>query len=44
MITLTEPAAREVGNVIAQQHEAARERGEKAAKLYLRVGVKGGRC
>ncbi len=44
MITLTEPAAREVGIAIAQQHEASKERGEEAVKLYLRVGVKGGGC
>lgn len=44
MITITELAAREIGTVLEQQHTAARERGEEPAKLYLRVGVKGGGC
>lgn len=44
MVTLTELAAKEVENVIEQQQEAAKKRGEEAAKLYLRVGVKGGGC
>src|SRR3990172_3704632 len=44
MITLTEVAAREVNQIIGQQHEAAKKNGSEAAKMYLRVGVKGGGC
>ena len=44
MVTLTETAAREVNNIISQQNKSAGESGEEAAKLYLRVGVKGGGC
>lgn len=44
MITLTETAAREVNQIISQQAEQAKQRGEEPAKLYLRVGVKGGGC
>jgi len=44
MITLTEIAAREVNQIIAQQQEAAKKNGSEPAKLYLRVGVKGGGC
>lgn len=43
-ITLTELAAKEVKTIIAQQEEAAREAGDEAKRLYLRVGVKGGGC
>lgn len=44
MITLSETAAREVNQIIEQQAEAARKRGEEPTKLFLRVGVKGGGC
>ena len=44
MITLTELAAREVNHIIQQQHEAAKKNGDSPAKMYLRVGVKGGGC
>lgn len=44
MITLTEKAAREVNQIIAQQNDLARQKGEEPSKLYLRVGVKGGGC
>lgn len=44
MINLTETAAREVKQIIGQQHEQAKKNGEEPAKLYLRVGVKGGGC
>ena len=43
-LTLTEVAAREVKKLIEQQQEAARKNGDEPAKLYLRVGVKGGGC
>ncbi|MBI4718702.1 MAG: iron-sulfur cluster assembly accessory protein [Planctomycetes bacterium] len=44
MVQLTEIAAREVTQIIEQQAEVARKRGDEPAKLYLRVGVKGGGC
>ena len=44
MIMLTETAAREVNQIISQQAEKANKDGEAPAKLYLRVGVKGGGC
>jgi len=44
MITLTEVAAREVNQIIKQQQEAAQKNGSEPAKMYLRVGVKGGGC
>ena len=44
MVILTELAAREVNNIIDQQNKSAKESGDKPAKLYLRVGVKGGGC
>ena len=44
MVTLTETAAREVNQIITQQREAAKKNGADAAKMYLRVGVKGGGC
>ncbi len=44
MVTLTEVAAREVNQIIGQQSEQARKNGQEPAKLYLRVGVKGGGC
>ena len=42
-VTLTETAAREVKTLLKQQQEASNSNGE-VAKLYLRVGVKGGGC
>ena len=44
MIQLTETAAKEVNTIIRQQEDAAKQRGEEFAPLYLRVGVKGGGC
>jgi len=44
MITLTEVAAREVSQIIKKQQEAATKNGSEPAKMYLRVGVKGGGC
>ena len=44
MITLTEVAAREVSQIIKKQQEAAQKNGSEPAKMYLRVGVKGGGC
>ncbi len=44
MITLTELAAKEVKNIVEQQHEQAESSGEESRSLYLRVGVKGGGC
>ena len=44
MVNLTEGAAREVAQIIAQQNETAKKNGQEPAKLYLRVGVKGGGC
>jgi len=44
MIILTEVAAREVNQIIKQQQEAAQKNGSEPAKMYLRVGVKGGGC
>jgi len=44
MVNLTETAAREVHQIIAQQQDLAKKNGQEAAKLYLRVGVKGGGC
>lgn len=44
MVNLTETAAREVQQIISQQTELAKKNGQDAAKLYLRVGVKGGGC
>jgi iron-sulfur cluster assembly protein len=44
MVNLTEVAAREVNQIIEQQKESARKNGQDPAKLYLRVGVKGGGC
>ena len=43
-VILTETAAREVKNIVEQQHEAARKDGAEPKPLYLRVGVKGGGC
>lgn len=43
-ITLTEGAAREVKTIIKQQEEAAGKNGDAPAKMFLRVGVKGGGC
>jgi iron-sulfur cluster assembly protein len=43
-IILTEAAAKEVGNIVRQQHEAAGNNGEEPKPLFLRVGVKGGGC
>jgi len=44
MITLTPVAAREVNNIIRQQHEAGKNNGDPDKKYYLRVGVRGGGC
>lgn len=44
MVNLTETAAREVQQIISQQTELAKKNGQEAAKLFLRVGVKGGGC
>ena len=44
MINVSELAAKEVKNIIAQQNEAAVKNGEEPKQLYLRVGVKGGGC
>lgn len=44
MIQLTEIAAREVKQIIEQQHDAAKQNGEEVRPMYLRVGVKGGGC
>jgi iron-sulfur cluster assembly protein len=45
MVTLTETAAREVNQIIAQQQrETAEKSGLSPVKLYLRIGVKGGGC
>ena len=44
MIMLTEIAAREVKNVIEQQHQAGQSNGQTRSPYYLRVGVKGGGC
>ncbi|MEK6798977.1 MAG: iron-sulfur cluster assembly accessory protein [Planctomycetota bacterium] len=44
MVTLTEVAAREVNQIISQQGELAKKNGEEPARMYLRVGVKGGGC
>ena len=44
MITVTELAAKEVKNIIAQQNEAAAKNGEDPKHLFLRIGVKGGGC
>ncbi len=44
MVNLTETAAREVNQIMAQQGEMARKNGQEPAPLYLRVGVKGGGC
>jgi len=44
MINLTELAAREIKNIITQQHEAAKKEEREPAPLLLRVGVKGGGC
>jgi iron-sulfur cluster assembly protein len=44
MVTLTELAAREVNNIIEQQNKSAKDTDESPAKMYLRVGVKGGGC
>ena len=43
-ITLTEGAAREVKTIIKQQQDAAGKNGDDPAKMFLRVGVKGGGC
>ena len=43
-VTLTEVAAKEVKTIIEQQREAAGKNGEAPARLYLRLGVKGGGC
>lgn len=43
-IALSESAAKEVLTIIDQQRDAAKKNGEDAARLYLRVGVKGGGC
>lgn len=44
MVTLTERAAKEIKTILADQHEAAKKRGEQPTPHYLRVGVKGGGC
>jgi iron-sulfur cluster assembly protein len=44
MITITEIAAKEINRIIEEQDEKARQKGEEPAKMYLRVGVKGGGC
>jgi iron-sulfur cluster assembly protein len=44
MIQLTETAAREVKQIIEQQHDIARKNNEEVKPMYLRVGVKGGGC
>ncbi len=44
MIVLTELAAKEINQIIKQQHETATSNGEEAKELFLRVGVKGGGC
>jgi iron-sulfur cluster assembly protein len=44
MIALTEIAAREVKQIIQQQHEIARQNGEEVKPMYLKVGVRGGGC
>ena len=44
MVIITELAAKEVQNIITQQHEAAKKDGQEPAPLFLRVGVKGGGC
>ncbi len=43
-ITITEAAAKEIQTIMAQQGEAAKKNGDEAAKLFLRLGVKGGGC
>ncbi|MFQ5473587.1 MAG: HesB/IscA family protein [Dehalococcoidia bacterium] len=43
-VTLTETAVREVKGIIQQQQEAAKKNGDEPAKLFLRLGVKGGGC
>ena len=35
MLTLTERAAREIKTIIAEQHEAAKKKGEETAPHYL---------
>ncbi len=44
MIHLTEKAAKEVKEIIAQQRDAAKTNGEEPKPYYLRVGVRGGGC
>ncbi len=44
MITITETAAKEINRIIEEQGEKVRQKGEDPAKMYLRVGVKGGGC
>lgn len=44
MVIITELAAKEVKNIITQQHDAAKNDGNETAELFLRVGVKGGGC
>jgi len=44
MVTLTEKAAKEVNEIIQQQGDLAKTRGEQPAAMFLRVGVKGGGC
>ena len=41
-ITITENAAKEIQNIMTQQGESAKKNGDEAAKLFLRLGVKGG--
>ena len=43
-IVLTESAAREINNIMAQQRETAEKAGDEFKPLSLRVGVKGGGC
>lgn len=43
-LILTELAAKEVKNIIQQQHETAKKKGEEPGPLFLRIGVKGGGC
>lgn len=44
MIQLTEIAAREVKQIINQQHDLAKKNGEEVRPMFLRVGVRGGGC
>ena len=45
MITITELAAKEVDHISEQQQNGkSGDNGDASAKMYLRVGVKGGGC